>query len=201
MEAIFEFLGNNLWLVALISLASFAGMIWSRNQLKGLKAAELLVEGGQYLRAPEEHINEAIKMAEKEGNRKGFLSLLRQVRRDHGHDGVKVGHLYWIHHKLKRGELDVDKTPSFINPELEEDRVRVRAFDAFLKKIEPQPGEERVRIGKEVISRRKQREAELKKSPLNGDELLAVFNEVLERNGIGVITQAELLEDSTGEKK
>lgn len=190
MEAIFAFLEDNLWLVALFSLASFAGMIWSLNQLKGLKAAEFLVEGGQYLRAPEEHIN----VAEKGGNKKGFLNLLRQIRREHGHDGVKVGHLHWIHYKLKRGELDVEKTPFFINTEFEENRLRVSAFDAFLTKIQTQPEEVSVKIGRQVVSRRKQREAELKKSPLNGDELLTVFNEVLERNGIGIITQCELEE-------
>jgi len=57
VEAIFAFLEDNLWLVALFSLANFTGMIWSLNQLKGLKAAEFLVEGGHYLRAPEEQFD------------------------------------------------------------------------------------------------------------------------------------------------
>lgn len=192
VESIYTFLENNLWVLALLSLASLAGMIWSARQLIGLQTAKFVAEGGQYLRLPDDQINEAIEDAAQKGNDKEFLALLRQIRREHGHTGVKIGHLYWIWDKIEKGETEVDKTPSFVNEEVEEDLLRAGALRLLLKKIEPYPEELRDRIAKEVIELRGQRESELNKQPLSANEIIAVFNEVLNSNEVELITQSEL---------
>lgn len=194
VESIFTFLENNPWLFVLITVSGLVGMFWSKRQLAGLDTAKFVAEGGQYLRLPDQHISEAIEDADKKGNKEEFLALLRQIRREHGHYGVKVGHLYWIWNQIDKGETEVEKTPSFVNEEFESDLLRVAAFEMFLDKISSQPKEARDRISKEVIDRREKRESELNKKPLSPEEITAVFNEVLDSNGIEVIAESELKE-------
>ena len=58
-------------------------------------------------------LNEAVKDAERQGNKEQFLSLLTQIRRTHGHNNVKMGHLKWIWDMIEINELEPINIPAF----------------------------------------------------------------------------------------
>jgi len=91
---------------------------YARRQYQGIKAAEYMVKEGQFLPLEQVVIDEATSHAEKEGNVSEFLSLLSEVRRRYGHNGVRGGHLYWIWGRLENIPSDIQgmDIPSFEKP-------------------------------------------------------------------------------------
>ena len=83
--------------------------------IRGMRIAKYVVEEGQYNTLSQDLIDNAVELARTDGKEKLFLALLTEVRRRHGHDGVKLGHLYWIWNLMDKvpdniGSLDI---PSF----------------------------------------------------------------------------------------
>lgn len=89
------------------------------KKYRGIKHAEWIVNEGQYLKLPDEVLEEAINDAKQKGTEKQFMLLLRMIRQRHGHKNIKNGHLYWIWDVIEGSDEISDdiKIPTFTKEE------------------------------------------------------------------------------------
>jgi len=105
---------NPLWATLFIILPAI-GVLYSVKTFRSFKMARWIVVTGQYQPLTDAHLEYAINDAQQKGKENQFLNLLRIIRQQYGHNGVKIGHLYWIWHQLESEVPVIDETsvPSF----------------------------------------------------------------------------------------
>ncbi|WP_299006953.1 hypothetical protein [uncultured Shewanella sp.] len=112
MELLNDLIKEPHWLISTIVLI-LIGLYFIAKQLKSMKHAEHIVKRGQFEPLRQDVLNEAINDAQEKGNKDQFLQLLTQIRQTYGHDGVKLGHLYWIWRMIEEDELNPKHIPDF----------------------------------------------------------------------------------------
>ncbi len=108
------FLESNPFVWLVITIICFFGCYFYFRQYSALKTAGRIVRT-QTQPAHKKVIDELIDEAEKNGKKEYMLNVLRRIREEHGHKGVKVGHIIWLLHLVETGYPDITdmKIPSF----------------------------------------------------------------------------------------
>lgn len=115
MKEFFEYIAANPIVIPLGAIIPLIAMYHFYRKASAIKFAEWIAEEGQYELLPEEHLDVALKDAEQSGTIDSFHQLLSLVRKNYGHNEVKVGHLYWIWEQIELGiSVDnIDSVPKF----------------------------------------------------------------------------------------
>lgn len=110
------YIASNPSIVFLVGMPLAIAMFLVYRKCMAMKTAQWIVEEGQFEHLPEDHLDAAIQEAEKNGYKDSFIQLLTLIRRHHGHDGVKIGHLYWIWEQIENGNSpdNIVDVPGFI---------------------------------------------------------------------------------------
>lgn len=107
-------------LLGLLLLLALAGLGLAVSVAKSLRTKReedwLVKDGGKFQIATQAHVDELIAEADRRGKRNLALVQLAAVRRLHGHQGVRMGHIVWIY-KVLDGDIDAAAAPpSFVPP-------------------------------------------------------------------------------------
>lgn len=107
-------------LLGLMLLLAIAGLVLAVSIAKSVRTkrhADWLVrDGGKFQLATQAHVDELLAEADRQGKRNLALTQLSAVRRLHGHKGVRLGHIVWVH-KVLDGDIDAGlEPPSFAPP-------------------------------------------------------------------------------------
>lgn len=115
MEIVTQAISSNPILAAFLLILPLIGMVYTSRRLRAIKTAEWIVTEGQYQKIPESHLEAAIMDAETKGYKATFLQFLTKIRIMHGHQEVRIGHLYWIWDQIEKGVQpeQVIEIPSF----------------------------------------------------------------------------------------
>lgn len=115
MKEFLEYVAANPIIIPLGAVIPLIIMYYFYRKASAIKFAEWIAEEGQYELLPEEHLDVALKDAEQSGTIDSFLQFLTIVRKNYGHEGVKVGHLYWIWEQIEQGTRvdSIDNVPKF----------------------------------------------------------------------------------------
>jgi len=102
-------------IIALLGAVCLVVIMFIKEKWSVIKGAKYIAEKGQFQILRMDVIDEAIKDAKRRGFESEFMELLRMIRRKHGHDGIRVGHLYWIWHQIEQSDDDLAslEIPSF----------------------------------------------------------------------------------------
>lgn len=106
MDKVIEFINTDygFFLFLFIWVAVTSLMIkFLHKRFKNQSFAKWLAEVGQFEPLSKEMLAEAIKYAEKNGEKAKFLSLLNSAQLKLGGSNIKVGHLFWIRRTLLNG--------------------------------------------------------------------------------------------------
>lgn len=88
-----------------------------RRQSRALSVAIWMAKGGRFERAPQAFLDKMIADAERAGKKDLVLGELANVRRLYGHDGVRMGHVFWVMERMEGKIADGKQPPSFVDPE------------------------------------------------------------------------------------
>jgi hypothetical protein len=100
-----------------LALAVIALTLRMRRQSRALGLAIWMAKGGQFERAPQALLERMITDAERVGKKDLVLGELANVRRLYGHDGVRMGHVFWVMERMEGKIADNKQPPSFVDPE------------------------------------------------------------------------------------
>ena len=107
--------GFNIFLMLLLPII-IIGTIKGWQIIRARRFAEWIAEEGQFEPLPDNVLDGAIAEAKENDYYEKFSKYLQKIRREHGHNGLKTGHLYWIWHQIENDidADDVQAVPSFI---------------------------------------------------------------------------------------